>query len=148
MGALTAERRGGKKRFIISPSEAVRTAQTTTARIERAGGYVVVRIEPGVAQTLDDARTNLAAAIDACDGIKRPLLVDISCCAPLEPAVRHHYSGEKLVAAFRCLALLVEGSPFGRMMGNVYLRIARPGIPTRLFEDEARARTWCEGFRA
>ena len=27
-------------------------------------------------------------------------------------------------------------------MGNVYLRIARPGIPTQLFTDERRALEW------
>ena len=37
------------------------------------------------------------------------------------------------------LALLIDASPLGRMMGNVYLRIARPGVPTQLFADEAQA---------
>jgi hypothetical protein len=28
------------------------------------------------------------------------------------------------------------------MMGNVYVRIAKPGIPTQLFADEAAAMAW------
>ncbi|MGZ3442224.1 MAG: DUF7793 family protein [Polyangia bacterium] len=28
------------------------------------------------------------------------------------------------------------------MMGNIYLRVARPGVPTRLFPDEASALAW------
>ena len=28
------------------------------------------------------------------------------------------------------------------MMGNVYLRVARPGIPTKLFSNEAKAVEW------
>jgi hypothetical protein len=51
-----------------------------------------------------------------------------------------------LVERFSALALLVEGSPFGRMMGNVYLRIARPGIPTQLFAEEAQARKWLTDY--
>jgi hypothetical protein len=27
-------------------------------------------------------------------------------------------------------------------MGNLYLRIARPGLPTRLFNEEAAATAW------
>ncbi len=46
--------------------------------------------------------------------------------------------------------------PFGKqrvaagrswMVGNVYLRIARPGIPTQLFDDESRAAEWLIGHR-
>ena len=32
------------------------------------------------------------------------------------------------------------------MMGNVYLRIARPGIPTQLFAEEAQARKWLTDY--
>jgi hypothetical protein len=40
------------------------------------------------------------------------------------------------------MALLIDASPFGRMMGNIYFRIARPGIPTRLFTDPELAKAW------
>ena len=35
----------------------------------------------------------------------------------------------------------------GRMFGNVYLRIAKPGVPTRLFSDETEAAEWLNGYR-
>jgi len=60
---------------------------------------------------------------------------------------RHHHSGQTLGDAFLALALLVEASPFGRMFGNVYLRIAKPGVPTRLFSDETAAAEWLNGYR-
>jgi hypothetical protein len=81
-------------------------------------------------------------------GARRPLLIDIRRALPVEAEARHHYSGQKLAEAFSALALLVEASPFGRMMGNVYLRIARPGIPTRLFADEGEALAWLRKFLA
>ena len=56
-------------------------------------------------------------------------------------------SGQVLIDGFSALALLVDATPFGRMMGNVYLRIARPGIPTQLFSDEARAIAWLSGYQ-
>src|SRR5262249_32638502 len=96
----------------------------------------------GAAQTLDDARENLAASVAATGGRRRPLLVDISRCLPLEPEVRHYYTGKLLVDSFSAIGLLIEASPFGRMMGNVYLRVARPGIPTKLFADEPSAFDW------
>ena len=121
--------------------------RTPTAEIAlRDEGIVVTRIEAGVQQSLADARVNLAATVDACARQKRPLLVDISRCLPLEPEVRHYYTGKLLVDSFSALGLLIEASPFGRMMGNVYLRVARPGVPTRLFTDEASAFQWLRGY--
>lgn len=105
-------------------------------------GLVIVRIRDGARQSLADAKTNLAAASSETAGRRRPLLVDIRTAQPLDADARHHYSGQTLVDNFSAMALLVESSPLGRMMGNVYLRIARPGIPTQLFIDEPRAVLW------
>ena len=119
---------------------------TTTARINlNAQGLLIVRVNDGAEQTLDDAKENLAAAVSETGGKRRPLLIDIRTAKPLDADARHHYSGQTLVDRFSALALLVEASPFGRMMGNVYLRVARPGIPTRLFSDETQATQWLNG---
>lgn len=116
---------------------------TKTAAIHLSDdGLVVVRIRDGAYQSLDDAKTNLATALTVTAGHRRPLLVDIRTAKPLDAEARHHYSGQTLVDGFLALALLVDSSPFGRMMGNVYLRIARPGIPTQLFTDQRRAVEW------
>jgi hypothetical protein len=117
--------------------------ETKTALIHLGDhGLVIVRIRDGAHQSLDDAKTNLAVAVSETAGRRRPVLIDIRAAQPLGAAARHHYSGQVLVNSFSALAMLVEGSPLGRMIGNVYLRIARPGIPTQLFTDEARAKEW------
>jgi len=118
-------------------------ADTQTAVIHLSvDGLVIVRIRDGAYQSLDEAKVNLATAVAATAGRRRPLLVDIRTAQPLDAEARHLYSGQTLVDGFLALALLVDSSPFGRMMGNVYLRIARPGIPTQLFTDEPRAVEW------
>lgn len=117
--------------------------QTATAKIALApDGIVDVRIAGAVLQTTEDARANLSTAIAACEGRKRPLLIDASRANPLTPEVRRFYSGKLLDDAFLALALLVEAKPLGRMMGNIYLRVGRLGIPTKLFSDEPEARGW------
>jgi hypothetical protein len=123
--------------------------ETRTARIGlNDEGLLIVRINDGAYQSLADARENLALAVSETRGTRRPLLIDIRAAQPLDAEARHHYSGQTLVERFSALALLVEASPFGRMMGNVYLRIARPGIPTQLFSDESRALEWLNGHRS
>jgi hypothetical protein len=122
--------------------------ETSTARIGLSeSGLLIVRIRNGAYQTLADARENLGLAVSEAAGRRRPLLIDIRGAQPLDADVRHHYSGQKLAENFAALALLVESSPLGRMMGNVYLRVARPGIPTQLFAHESRATEWLNGYR-
>jgi len=122
---------------------------TRTSKIGLSdAGVVVVRINAGAYQSLADAKENLAAAVSETAGRRRPLLIDIRSARPLEADARHHYSGQTLTERFSAMALLIEASPFGRFMGNVYLRIARPGIPTLLFSDEADAVDWLSAGRA
>ena len=121
---------------------------TRTARIDLTDeGVVIVRVNDGATQFLVDAEENLALAVSETRGRRRPLLVDIRTAQPLEADARHHYSGQMLVEAFSALALLVQAGPFGRILGNVYLRVARPGVPTQLFSDEAQAVAWLHGHR-
>jgi len=121
--------------------------ETATARIGLgADGVLVVRVRKGAQQRPADARENLDTAVSETGGRRRPLLVDITGSPPLDAETRHLYSGQRLVTAFTALALLVEASPLGRMMGNIYFRVARPGIPTQLFVEEAQALTWLKGY--
>jgi hypothetical protein len=102
----------------------------------------MVSIQPAAKQTLDNAKENLAAALATRDGKRRPLLIDVRGGQPLDAEVRHYYSGQVLVDGFTALGLLVDASPLGLMMGNVYFRVARPGIPTRLFTSADEANRW------
>ena len=123
--------------------------ETRTAHIAlNSNGLVVVRIKQGALQTIEDAKANLAMCVSETGGRRRPLLVDISGSRPLESEVRHHYSGETLVDSFSALAMIIASSALGRMMANVYLRVARPGIPTQLFAEEVRAVEWLMQYRS
>lgn len=109
-------------------------------------GIILLRVEKDAKQGLPEAKENLAAAIEACGGRKRPLMTDIRECHPLTPEARRYYSGQVLIDWFSAVSLLIDASPFGRMMGNIYLQIARPGVPTKLFMDEREALAWLGGF--
>ena len=122
---------------------------TRTAQIgRRDDGVVIVRIHNNARQSVPDAQENLATAVSETAGRRCPLLVDIRTAQPLAADVRQQYMGPTVVNAFTALALLVEASPMGTMMGNVYLRVAMLGIPTKLFTSEADAMRWLDAYPA
>jgi hypothetical protein len=119
---------------------------TRTAHISLIdSGVVVVRIRKGARQSMTDASENLATAVSETAGRRLPLLVDIRGAQPLAADVRQQYSGQRVIDTFSALALLVEASTLGRMMGNVYLSVARLAIPTQLFVEETQALEWLDG---
>jgi hypothetical protein len=120
--------------------------RTATATIELRDGVVIARIHPGARQSIDNARENLRGAIEARQNRRRPILVDISGCEPLDPDVRRQYTGELLARSFSAIAMLVEESTFGRLIGNIYLRIAQLGVPARLFSSQDRALDWLHRY--
>ena len=121
--------------------------ETDTALVALADdGVLTVRIRRGAHQSISDAALNLSAALVERGGQRRPLLVDIREAQPLNAEVRHYYSGQVL-DGFTALGLLVDASPFGLMMGNIYFRVARPGIPTRLFTEPSEAHQWLTMYR-
>jgi hypothetical protein len=121
-------------------------ADTATAHISLDNGIVRVRIRAGARQRPSDARENMDTALHATAGQRRPMLVDITQCGPLDAETRRVYSGQRLVDGFTALAFLIEDSPLGRMIGNVNLRVVRPGIPTQIFAADARAVEWLHGY--
>jgi hypothetical protein len=125
----------------VSPVMKTRTAEIAVED-DGTGPVVTVRVLPHVNQSLEDAHVNMEACVRAAGNRRCRLLIDISQAETLSADVRHYYSGGKLTEWFSAMALLVEASPMGRVMGNLYLRIARPGVPTQLFGDEAAALMW------
>lgn len=124
---------------------AIKLTRTANVRL-RSDGIVEVVIRPKFRQTLEDAKENLAAAMLAAGSQRRPFLVDIRQAEMLEPEARHFYGSAKLNDAFTAFALLLHASPLGRMMGNVYMKIARHDVPTKLFTEEVKAIEWLSTY--
>jgi hypothetical protein len=116
---------------------------TRTASIERtAEGIVIVRVLPEVRQSVNDAVENVSASAEACGGQRAPIIVDLRQAVPLDAETRHYYTGKQLTDFFTSIAILVPTGALGKMVGNLYLRVANPGIPSRLFDSDAEAMQW------
>jgi hypothetical protein len=79
------------------------------------------------------------------DGRRIPVLADATDIGPRSSEVRSFYASEeaaKLIKAFG----IVENNFATRMMGNMFIKIAKPPFPTKLFRNRDDAREWLSQF--
>ncbi len=118
--------------------ERIRTS--TQEQWLREDGIVhCVMVEPE--ETIETARENIASIATLNEGLRRPVLVDITNCKRIELAARKYYAGTETARHQRAVALLT-GSTVSRVLGNFFLGINKPGFPIQIFDSETKALDW------
>ena len=119
------------------------TRCTKTVTIELSDGIVIVRSIAHQDQGFVDAVENLQICRELLDGASAPILIDIRQSGIVNRAARKTYAsqGEYILAQ----AMLVD-SAFARVAANLYIRVANPKHPTRMFNSEVDALRWLEGY--
>lgn len=95
----------------------------------------------GVENTLEQAREQIALQRTMGGGRPRPLLMDIRAVRSLSREARAYYASPVAAEVISATALLIA-SPLSRALGNFFLGLNKPHMPTRLFTDEAEAMAW------
>lgn len=121
-----------------------RTRKTRTVAIEfREHGILHIRALDGQSQSTSDALENLEICRRLLDGKKVPVLVDIRESGVLEREARRVYSRQ---VEFALAQAMVVSSPFSRIAANLFMRVASPSYPTKMFTSTERAEQWLKGF--
>lgn len=116
--------------------------QTTTARaILTDDGIIRVTMFGGFVQTRDQALENMALVREMVGARRVIVLVDIREEARADKAALDIYADPKQNPTAVSVAVLLD-SPMSMVMGNFFMRINRPQIPTRLFTREREAVAW------
>jgi hypothetical protein len=89
---------------------------------------------------LEVAKSVVAARLAFSKGRYYPLLVDMRGIRSSTGAARKYLASEG-VALVTAGALVID-SEIGKAMGNLFLKIDMPPVPTRLFTNEEKARMW------
>lgn len=125
----------------VSPT-GERTAVTKTLSLElRDDGIMSVTSLPGSQQTPDDARTNLEVARQITGGMRIPILLDIRNTGTLSREARMVYVGQEGVSTAAALAIVAD-SAFTRVVGNIFIRLAKTSYPVKLFSSPETALEW------
>jgi hypothetical protein len=100
---------------------------------------------PGAEITLQDAQETMAAYLKLNKGKRLPLLVDTKTMRSISREARHYYASAEAAAVASAVALMVE-TPVSKVLGNFYLGLSNPHLPSRLFTAEGPALEWLKGY--
>lgn len=94
---------------------------------------------------LDDAIRNSRMVLEISAGTLYPILVDLRGISSITKEARDHFSMQGRNAQVSAVAMLVK-SPVSNIIGNFFLGINKPSVPTHLFVSEAKAMKWLKQF--
>ena len=79
---------------------------------------------------------------------QQPLLVfaDIANLKTPEKAVRDYWASKEAEQPIKSLVLLAK-SILSKIVGNLFISITKPNVPTKMFTDEAAALVWLSQFK-
>jgi hypothetical protein len=104
-------------------------------------GFVYTRVSPGAEIQLQDAKENTAKVIEVSKGANYPILVNLKEIKSISKEARDHFSMRGRKPNVTAIAMLVA-SPLSRIIGNFFLGLNRPTVPTRLFTSDDEAIQW------
>jgi len=100
---------------------------------------------PNAVVTLEDAKETMAAYLQINNGKRLPLFVDTKSMKSLAREARHYYASEEAAKVASAAAIIV-GTPVSRVLGNFYIGLSNPHLPSRLFTSDAEALGWLKGY--
>ncbi len=110
-------------------------------------GLLRATSKPGVDLGLDDAQDLIRQLGALANGIRRPILVDLTGLKSMSRDARAYFAGAETAKVESAAALLVL-SPMARAIGNFFMGLNKGATPARIFTSEALAIEWLQPFLA
>ena len=108
-------------------------------------GIVYIRTKPRAEIDRADAEETMHVISSLCNGKVPPALVDLSDLKSMTREARLYFAGPETAKVQSAAALLIK-SPLTKAIGNFFLGLNKPLIPTRLFTSETEAVAWLQAF--
>lgn len=104
-------------------------------------------VKPNAIIELDDAKQNTDAVTQLSNGLKYPLLVNLKEIYSISKEARDHFSMQGRSPGIVAIAMLIK-SPGSRIIGNFFITLSKPVVPTKLFTEEEKAIKWLQQFKS
>ena len=114
--------------------------ETSYVKIWKEDGILYATSSDNLNIDLDTAIQCVHERIKFSNGTSYPCLFDMSNVRSANKQAREYMANEG-AKYVRAGALLVD-SPLTKTIGNIFLTVNKPPVPTKLFTDETEAKNW------
>ncbi|MBK7817644.1 MAG: hypothetical protein IPJ60_08880 [Sphingobacteriaceae bacterium] len=108
-------------------------------------GIARTSVKPGIDITLEFAMENTKVVTSFFSDKKFPILINSRGIKSMSYEARRHFSAQDRDTKTNAFAIVI-GSTISRVLGNFYLGINKPAVPTKLFDNEEEATKWLQQF--
>ena len=108
-------------------------------------GIAVWTSHRGAHETLASAKEIVAAYERLGGGRRLRIVADIRGVRVADRAARQHFSSDDMVAVASAMAVVID-SGISRIIGNFFMGLNKPRIPTRLFTSVDAGVEWAKGL--
>lgn len=102
-------------------------------------------VKPNIDIVLEHAIENSKVVTSFYVDKKFPILIDSRNIKSMSYEARHHFSAHGRDTKTSAFGIVI-GSSISRVLGNFYLGINKPAVPTKLFDNENDAINWLKQF--
>jgi len=104
-------------------------------------GFILSRVAPLAEIDLEQAKENTKYVRELSGDNVYPILVDIRKIRSISKEARDHFAMRGRKPGVTAIAMLVS-SPLSRIIGNFFLGLNQPVVPTKMFTDRDMAEQW------
>lgn len=108
-------------------------------------GIARTQVKPNVDISLEFALANTMAVTSFYKDKKFPILIDSRGIKSMSYEARKHFSVRGRDTKTNAFGIII-GSNISRVLGNFYLGVNKPAVPTKLFDNEVEAVAWLTQF--
>jgi hypothetical protein len=103
--------------------------------------------KPGLIISIDIAQKMVQDRLKSSDKVNRPALIDIRNLVSIDDVSRKYLAGEEGAKFLTAGAFIVDSNPISRFAANIFIKLDKPPIPTKLFNDSREALKWLQKFK-
>ncbi len=104
-------------------------------------GIARTKVKPDIDITLNHALENTEVVTSFFKDKRFPILIDSRGIKSMSREAREHFSTRGRDSKTNAFGIVIK-SPLSRVVGNFFLGINKPAVPTRLFDNEHDAVEW------
>lgn len=102
-------------------------------------------VKPNIDIEVEHAVENSKTVTSFYKDKKFPIMIDARNIKSMSYEARHHFSAHGRETKTNAFGIII-GSAISRVLGNFYLGINKPAVPTKLFDNEHDAIEWLKQF--